>query len=38
LIKEELDTHFGVSIVKQVEDVNDYFRAKLESVIQQNIK
>ena len=38
LIKEELDTHFGVSIVKQVEDVNNYFRAKLESVIQQNIK
>ena len=29
---------YGVSIVKQVEDVNDYFRAKLESVIQQNIK
>jgi len=38
LIKEELDTHFGVSIVKQVEDVNNYFKAKLENVIEQNIK
>jgi hypothetical protein len=38
LIKEELDTHFGVSIVKQVEEVNNYFKAKLENVIQQNIK
>ncbi len=38
LIKEELDEHFGVSIIKQVEDVNNYFKIKLENVIQQNIK
>ncbi len=38
LIKEELDEHFGVSIIKQVEDVNNYFKTKLENVIQQNIK
>jgi hypothetical protein len=33
LIKEDLDSHFGASIVKDVEQVNSYFKDSLHNMI-----
>ena len=38
LIKEELDSHFGTSIVKEVEQVNEYFKNSLHSIIEEKTK
>ena len=34
LIKEDLDSHFGASIVKEVEQVNNYFKNSLHAMIE----
>ena len=34
LIKEDLDSHFGASVVKEVEQVNNYFKNSLHTMIE----
>ena len=38
LIKEDLDSHFGASIIKDVEQVNEYFKSSLHTLIQKKTK
>ena len=34
LVKEDLDSHFGASVVKEVEQVNNYFKNSLHTMIE----
>jgi hypothetical protein len=34
LVKDELDDHFGFPVVEKIEQANDYFRAKLHSLLE----
>tara|TARA_B100000959_G_scaffold241530_1_gene263474 strand:+ start:1675 stop:2349 length:675 start_codon:yes stop_codon:yes gene_type:complete len=38
LVKEDLDSHFGASIIKEVEQVNNYFKNSLHNMIDNKIK
>ena len=33
LTREELDSHFGYSVLKEVEELNEYFRSKLFDIL-----
>ena len=35
LTRDDLDAHFGVPIVEQVEEVNGYYRARVEQLLRQ---